>query len=135
MGKFTDSEGDIFSVFGSSAWKGEGIETQPSNYTSPEAWTEYIRVNILCNGTGPNKVSVSGILIVDIFTPAGQGPSRATLIADKLEDYLSCKSLQTAGQGVTQFQSGSLSPIGTDKDNQTLFRSSYTIPFTYFGVS
>lgn len=134
MGKFSNTEGDIFSVFASSAWKGEGIETHPSNYTSPEAWDEYIRVNILCNGKGLNKVSVSGILIVDIFTPAGNGPSKASLIADKLEEYLGNKSLSTSASGVTQFLGGTLTHLGTDKDNLTLFRSSYTIPFNYFGV-
>lgn len=135
MGKFTAAEDDIFSVFASGMWKSEGLETFPSNYTSPQAWTKYIRVNVLANGPGANKMSVSGILIIDIFTPAGEGPRAASVIADKLEQFLAYKTLQTQEQGNTQFQGGSLTPVGQDKANATLFRSSYTIPFKYYGVS
>jgi hypothetical protein len=135
MGKFTAAEDDIFSVFASGAWRSELIETQPSNYISPQAWTTYIRVSVLANGPGVNKMSVSGMLIIDIFTPSGDGPRPASVIADKLEQYLAFKSLQTVEGCTTQFQGGSLTPIGTDKANATLFRSSYTIPFKYYGVS
>lgn len=135
MGKFTAVEDDIFSVFASSTWKNENIETQPSNYSSPQAWTKYVRVNVIQSGKGVNKVSVSGILIIDIFTPVGEGPTLATQIADKLEQHLAFKTLQTTSGGVTQFpEGGSLVPKGVDAANATLFRSSYTIPFKYFGA-
>ena len=134
MGKYTTLETDIFSVFSSTAWRGEKISTYPNNFVVNNNSSEFIRVTIIPSGRGINISSVSGILIIDIFTFAGEGTKRPSLIADKLDQYLSGKSLQTSSSATTQFQGSSLSFVGTDKDNSSLFRSNYTIPFNFYGA-
>lgn len=131
MGKYTNLEKDVFSVFDGNAWKLELIKTFPSNFIPVNHSNEYIRVSIIPSGSGINLKSISGILIIDIFTPAGGGPHRASVIADKLDDYLQGKHLSNTSGAVTQFQSSSMVPKEAEK---TLQRSSYTIPFNYFGV-
>lgn len=134
MGKFTDVEKDIYSVFSSQAWVNENIKTYPSNFLAINPGNEYIRVSVIPSGNGINIQSVSGILIIDIYTSAGSGIRRASLIADILEGYFAGKQKQTAQNAVTQFTSGTLNHTGVDRDNPSLYRSSYTIPFNYYGV-
>jgi hypothetical protein len=134
MGKFIDLQTDIFSIFDSVAWKAENIKTFPVNFVSVSTGNEFIRVSIIANGAGLNIKSVSGVFIVDIFTSAGNGPKPTSLIADKLDQYLVGKSVSTQSGAVTQFLNSSLDYRGVDKDNPALFRSTYTIPFNYFGV-
>jgi hypothetical protein len=127
MGKFKTIQTDVFSVFASTAWKNEKIKTIPSNIKAPAG--PFIRVNIITDGRGVNNISVSGVLIVDIFTEAGKGPDPAIFIADKLDTYLVNKTLGTASQGVVQFFNSTYSPLDV-KD--TLSRGQYTIPLKYF---
>jgi len=134
MGKFESLERDIFSIFDSTAWKSENIKTFPSNFKLKNSGEEFVRITILPSSKGLNRVSAAGLVIADIFTAAGNGPRRASTIADKLDKYLSGKSLQT-GTGTTQFVDSSLSHKGADKDNPTLYMSSYVILFNFFGVS
>ena len=134
MGKYTNLQDDIFSVFADAAWKAENIKTYPNNMIAVDSGNEYIRVSIISSGMGVNRKSISGILIVDIFTSAGNGPSRASLIADKLDLYLETKSLSTVQNVVTQFLTSAMTHSGRDPDNQALHRSVYSIPFNYFGV-
>lgn len=129
MGKYTAVEAHVFSVFGRPDWVAENIKTYPNNFLIVDTPSEFIRVTVIPSGKSVNLNSVSGIVIVDIFISAGNGPSRATLIADKLDQYLNGKVL-----GNTQFFSSTLQPIGKDPENTNLYRSSYTIPFNHFGV-
>lgn len=134
MGKYLNIQNDIFSIFNSTAWKAENIKTYPSNFIAVNSGNEFIRVSIIPSGSGVNLNSVSGVLIIDIFTPAGNGPKAVALIADKLDTYLVGKSLITGINSVTQLKSSSLQLLGNDKDNSALYRSNYTIPFNYFGA-
>ncbi len=134
MGKYANLEKDIFSIFDSVSWKAENIKTYPSNFIKSEGVNEFIRITIIAKDPGLNIKSISGVLLIDIFTSAGAGPNRVTVIADKLDLYLSGVS-KTLTSGVrTQFLSSTLYPNGIDKDNTALYRSTYTIPFNYFGV-
>lgn len=132
MSKYQALNKDVFSIFGSVAWKALNIKTFPDNHKADAA--EYIRISILPNGAGINLSSISGILIIDIFTSAGAGPRRASFIADSLDSFLVGKSVETSEGHVTQFINSAFMPRGLDRDNPTLYRSSYTIPFNYFGV-
>lgn len=134
MGKYTTLETDIFSIFSSNVWKNEKISTYPNNFVVNNNSSEFIRVTIIPSGRGINVSSVSGVLIIDIFTFAGEGTKRPSLIADKLDQYLVGKSLNTSPENTTQFQGSSLSFGVTDKDNTSLFRSTYTIPFNFYGA-
>lgn len=134
MGKYANLEKDVFSVFSASNWVAENIKTYPNNFLAINAGNEYIRVLVIPNSNGINLRSVSGVLIIDIFISAGSGPNKASLIADKLDLYLVGKSKTTGLNNITQFKNSTLSHVGVDKDNPSLYRSTYTIPFNYFGV-
>ena len=134
MGKYTALQLDVFSVFASQAWKDEEILTVPDNVVQGAEGKDYIRVSVLASGRGVNRASTSGLVMIDIFTSAGNGPSAGALIADTLDDFLANKQLATSASGVTQFGSSSFAPKGADPANATLFWSTFTIPFNYFGV-
>ena len=132
MGKYTELQKDVFSVFGTEEWKGEEVYTIPANFPCDRA--EYIRVTIVPSSYSLNRLSVSGVLNIDIFTAYGQGPQRAYQIADMLDEYLVQKSLSGVPRVVTQFGKSSLSSMGVDSDNSALDRHLYTIPFNHLGV-
>lgn len=134
MGKYLNLQSDAFTIFDSSTWKAENIKTFPANFVPINPGNEFIRVSLIPSGSGINIRSVSGVFIIDIFTPAGNGPKRTSQIADKLDQYLVGKSVSTSSGNVTQLQNSSLQLNGVDKDNSSLYRSTYTIPFNYFGV-
>jgi|SaaInl4_135m_RNA_FD_contig_123_9438_length_7068_multi_5_in_2_out_0_2 hypothetical protein len=134
MGKYVDTRTDIFSVFALETWIAEGINTYPDNFIAVSPGNEFLRVSVIPNGEGLNASSTSGILIIDIFTEFGNGPSRTFVIADLLDTYLSRKSVTAASGYVTQFTDSVLDIAGKDADNASLFRATYTIPFSYFGV-
>lgn len=135
MGKYANLEKDIFGVFDTGAWKAENIKTFPSNFIASGAGDAFIRVSPVPSGQGLNPKSVSGILIIDIFIPAGHGPGRASTIADKLDTYLVRKLLSSASGSTSQFHASSLAYVGLDRDNASLFHSTYSIPFNHFGVN
>lgn len=134
MGKYEALENGVFSIFGNAAWKAENIKTQPSNYLSMGVKTEFIRVSVIPSGKGLNLGSASGVIIIDIFTPAGKGPRRSSFIADKLDMYLVGTSVTTAA-GTVQCGISTMNPRGVDSDNQGLHWAQYTIPFNFFGVT
>jgi hypothetical protein len=134
MGKYEALTKDILAIFGTPEWLAEGIKTYPANFVYATGPKTFLRVNVLPSGKGINLVSASGVLIVDIFTPAGGGPQPAMLIADKLDLYLAAKSVEI-GSARTQFGSSAFDLKGIDGADPTLYRSVYTLPFSYFGAS
>jgi hypothetical protein len=134
MGKYTNLQKDIFSIFDLEAWENQSIKTYPSNFIATNSGSEFIRVSIIPRGFGINLKSISGILLVDIYIDSGSGPNRSSFIADKLDEFLVGKSISLTNGAVTQFENSVMSPMGVDKDNPTLYLSAYSIPFNYFGV-
>jgi hypothetical protein len=133
MGKYTNLDANIFALFGSNAWNKKNIKTYPNNFLAVNPGTEFIKVTIMPNEFGINRLSVAGVVIIEIYTPAGNGPKRASTIADELDTFLSGKSLGTGG-AIVQFSQSSIAPFGPDADNKSLYRTTYTIPFNYFEV-
>lgn len=136
MGKYTDLHSDVYSVFGAPAWVAEGLKTIPDNYLATALGSEYLRVSVVnsSNLTYANlKNSLAGQLIIDIFVKAGDGLNRTAIIADKLDTYLVRKTISTALGHGTQFGISSMVSLGVDSKNASLYRSSYSIPFNYFG--
>lgn len=129
MGKYLDATLSIYSVFDTVTWKAEQIVTVPENYAGSESAT-FIKVFIIPRDLGVNKESVRGIVLIDIYTPAGLGVVGSLRIADKLDNYLAHKTLDVNG-GSTQFMSSSVSHHGVDKALPTSHRSVYSIPFTF----
>jgi Bacteriophage related domain of unknown function len=135
MGKYTNITSDIFSIFDKVAWKAEAIKTVPSDFNPNKPTTEYIRVSIIPGSSGVNLKSCRGLLMIDIFVPAGKGPNLTNLIADKLDLYLQGKSVMTVTNNVTQFLSSNLGSGNPDSVNPTLFRTTYQISFNFYGVN
>lgn len=133
MSKYDNLYKEIFSVFDSQSWKSQDIRTSPSNYFET-AIPPFIRVNVISNRNGVNNVSISGILLIDIFVPANGGPIEIARIADTLDNYFEGKSLNTLSNHVAQFKFSTMVEKGTDKADPTLFRAAYTIPFNFSGV-
>lgn len=133
MGKYLDIQTKVFSIFGSDTWKAEAIKTIPQDMIARDILGDFIRVTIVPGNEGANRLSISGVCIIDIYTAADNGPTRYHAIADKLDSYL---ANQQIGVGSTslQFSSSALAPKGIDKDNSALTRAQYTIPFNFFGV-
>lgn len=129
MGKYIDSLDDIYSIFGSAGWLSENIKTIPTNGSVPTG--EFIRINIVGSGKAINRNSSIGVINIEIFIKAGFGPKRSIEIADKLDSYLSNKSISMNGYH-TQLFSSTLSPLGIDSDNSSLYRYLYSIPFNHF---
>lgn len=125
----------ILAIFGSNTWQSSGITAVPENFVlNDETIMEFVRLHVIASGAGPNIVSKSGMLMVDIFTPAGAGPSRAFTIAGILDTLLANKSFGTGPGSSIQFRQSAFSSLGRDAENSALQRSSYSIPFTYTGV-
>jgi hypothetical protein len=133
MGKYETVMSDVLSVFGTAEWIAENIKTYPANFVGVDTGNTYIRVSVLPQGEGLNLKSASGQVLIDIFTPAGNGPMAAARIADRLDTYLVGKSKQL-NTGVTQLGKSSFALRGVDKANPALHRSQYAISFNYFGV-
>ena len=134
MTKFARLQTDVFSIFASNLWTAEGIKTYPQNTVIIDKLNEFVRVSIVSSGEGLNKNSVSGLIIAEIFYPAGNGPSRGAAIADKLDKHLSQKSISTTSGATTQLFVSSLVYNGVDRDNPSLVKSTFSIPFLHFGV-
>lgn len=134
MGKYSELLNNVFSIFGTPTWTAEKIKTVPENFIAVNTKEEFVRVSVIPSSLGYNLNSVSGILIIDIFTQAGNGPKRSFAIADKLDSYLSGKSITVTSGKVVQLNSSAFKTLGKDIDNPTLFRSTYTIPFHYSEV-
>jgi hypothetical protein len=136
MGKYKSVYDDVYSIFSSSAWLLESIKTYPQNYLNSGNSGEYIRVAVVTSSYYPGKIllSSSGQIVIDIFVTSGEGLSRITTIADKLDTYLVGKTLKGSANGNTQLGTSSLVMIGEDSANPSLYRASYSISFNYFGT-
>lgn len=133
MAKYEQLQRDVLSIFGTAGWIAENIETFPSGM-SVQGVTEFIRVSAIAQGPAINSKSASGLVMIEIFTTANEGPLRASIIADKLDQYLLKKSV-TTGTNVTQFhETSSLRDTGHDPANSALLRSFYSVGFNHFEV-
>jgi hypothetical protein len=133
MGKYEQLQRDVFSVFAQPSWVSQNIKTFPSDVLVTNS-SEYVRVSVLPQDAAINSRSAAGLAMIEIFTAANQGPMRASVIADKLDEFLLGKSISVGGT-VTQFNNkSSLSPKGPDKTDTSLVKSLFSITFNHFGV-
>lgn len=144
MGKYLTLYTAIYSIFATVEWTGNSIKTYPSDFTETAADNEFIRISVIPGGFGVNRRSISGIMIVDIFTASGFGPKRYLEIADILDSFLENKTLTVSTGVVVQFENSSMGKTrvdshgrdvdNSDASNPSLVRTQYLIPFNYNGV-
>ena len=127
MAKYADVARDVEGLFGTAEWITHGITAYPSNYQGGDYENEFVKLEIL-----PNRAlirysdpSVEGSVIVQIYTKAGLGITRAMEIADLLDNLMQTQSL-TRG---TTLGTSSLSFLGIDSQDNSLHRADYFIPF------
>ena len=133
MSKFKRVQDAVYSRLDSAAWKDVAVATYPRDFFIKAVPREYVRVSILSNGPSLNLHSVSGMLMLEIFTDRDAGPTRAVEIADSLTLIFSKKTVSD-GNFVTQFMDSSLTPNGPDKDTNRLTKQTLSVPFNHFGV-
>lgn len=132
MGKYSNTLLDVFSIFGSPGWVAESITTVPQNFAGSTDSSKFIRVSVIASGGGINTDSVSGLILISIFTPNGKGPAEAAAIADKLDNFLVGVSISLSG-AVTQITSGSSFDAGKEDENNSMFlHSTYQVQFNHF---
>ncbi len=130
MGKYTALESDLFTFFGSDAWKEENLKTYPVNFNPEEMGAPpFVRISIVPEGGALNALSISGVLMIEIFTVVGNGPRASSEIADTLD-----RRLQEKTFGRTQLFRSAMSQLQLDRDNTTLARTLYSLPFIHFGA-
>ena len=134
MSKYTNLTKTILGIFGTPEWAAENVKTYPGDFVAVASTNEYIRVHVLPGGPGLNPFSVSGQVLIDIFTPAGGGPLKAAQIADKLDAHLVGECKQIDGATIQFPESSSLVHRGKDAVNPALQRSQYALNVSYFGV-
>ena len=127
MAKYADVLRDVEELFASTAWTATGIQAYPSNYQGGSFTDEFVRVEVLPAQprTSYGSLRVGGQIIVQIYTRAGEGTRRSMEIADLLDTVLQAKTLQRG----TQTGTSSLSFLGIDNDDNSLFRADYAISF------
>ena len=129
--RFENVISSVMSLFTSAGWKVNNIPAFPGNYTEIRN-NEYVRVNtILGNSTIFNQHN--GLISVDIFVPTNTSVKRTTQIADMLSNLLECKTTKLS-EGTLQTSQGSLSNGRLDSASSTLWRATYSIPFTFYEV-
>lgn len=129
MGKYALAQTNVFSIFSSTAWKAEGVKAYPRAYVGDKAGAPYVLVTIVPSGTPLNASSLSGVLLIEIFTAWEDGPDPSTKIADKLDKHFQRKTV-----GTTQFFNSSCDQLLQDRDNPVLGRAVYTLPFSHYGA-
>ena len=130
MAKFKDVQTDIERLFGGlddSPWLTYGITSYPVNYQGGTYASEFVIVEIIPGRplTTYGSQGVQGQVIVQIYTQAGNGISRAVEIADLLDALLQGKQLPRG----TITGTSSMSVRGIDSQDNSLFRADYVVPF------
>lgn len=137
MAKFLEIQTNIFNVFGSLAWRIKGIEAYPREFEIVELTSDSsaaIRVSILMEGKGVNLVSVSGVVIIEIYSHTAAGPKIIATTSDTLDAFLVGKQFSITEGIVTQFFSSSLGISRKDAVNPRLSVTLYSINFQHNGV-
>jgi len=125
---------DVYSIFASTEWLASGVKAYPANYSGLIDNTgPFLRINIL-PGT-PSiaayelKKKFDGLLILSIFVKAGNGDSDLFTVADTLDSFFQGKTLTNG----TQFGVSTLSALGLDPADKSLYRGDYSINFKAYG--
>ena len=125
---------DIYGVFASPAWNNTGYKAYPQNYSGKVNYTKpVVRINIIPGKADLDafsfKKSFTGLLILSIFVKAGDGDKALFNIAETLDSFFEGKTLTNG----TQFGPSTLSTLGLDPADNTLYRGDYSINFKAYG--
>jgi len=125
---------DIYSVFASFAWEANNIKVYPENYQGDVgSQTPYIRLTIIPGAASLDSFSIgkrlSGRIILSIFVDNTAGDKDLYNVADLLDNYFQGKTLTNG----TQFGPSTVTPLGIDTVNSSIYRGDYSIKFNSYG--
>jgi len=109
------------------------LPVYPADYRGTFSSSSFLKLNIVTGlakqfAYRDNKL-VTGLVIVSIYYPAGQGQKYPTTVASLLDNTFENKLLN---YGI-QTNVSSLQFLGPDKDDTTLSRADYSVSFSYYG--
>ena len=129
MAKFTEVVRDVEGLFArNTPWSSHRIQAFPSNYQGGGFEDEFVKIELIPAQpltASYGQFGVAGQIIIQIYTRAGEGISRSLAIADLLDSELQAKHLPRG----TQTGTSSLSFLGIDNDDNSLFRADYVVNF------
>lgn len=125
---------DIYSVFASFAWEANNIKVYPENYQGDVGSTlPYIRLTIIPGNASMDSFSIgkrlSGRIILSVFVDNTAGDKDLYNVADLLDNYFQGKTLTNG----TQFGPSTITPLGIDNVNSSIYRGDYSINFNSYG--
>lgn len=131
---FSKIKQDIYAVFANNLWKNNGIKVYPDNYQGNIGATKpFIRMTIIPGSARFSsfhlKKELSGRLILSIFVDNKKGETELYSVADIIDDHFQGKTLTNG----TQFGPSSITPLGIDNANSSLYRGDYSITFKSYG--
>ena len=110
------------------------IAVYPSDFNADIRSDNYFRYSVITSNSMRldyyGRKEARGEVIVSIFTKREKGPQYVTSLCDKLDIVLSNKSF---AENKLQTTTSYLLRLGTDPADDTLTRTDYHLPFTYFG--
>jgi hypothetical protein len=124
----------VFAVLDSAAYKAIGLATVPAEYAESLTVFPQARLSILTGNTKPytsqQYEEISGLIVLSLFLQLPDGALRAAQLADQLHPLFKQVTLASGTRTGHPF----LTQQGKDKDDPTLYRADYMVPFTFFGV-
>ena len=122
-----DVQTDIESIFLSPSWTAQNIEVVPDDFPlvgeGVKFKVDYQSQNFYYGGYG-----VTGKLYLSIYTKAGKGQTRANVIVDLLNTLAQGQTLPAG----TQTGPSTVIALGIDRDNSSLTRTDFSVPFNKF---
>lgn len=131
---FTKLRQDIYNVFASNNWKNTGVKVYPENYQGDTSDAlPFMRLTIIPGKASWDSFSLqkklSGVMILSIFVDNTSGDKDLYSMAELLNSYFQGKTLTNG----TQFGPSTVSAIGIDTANSSIYRGDYSIQFTSYG--
>ena len=127
MAKYRNVQSDIEGVFATTQWRDNRIQAYPSNYQAGSFADEFVKIEIIPGRplTTYTRPGIQGQVIIQIYTRAGNGITRSVEIADILDTILQVQTLPSG----TQTGTSSISFLGIDAQDNSLFRADYSVSF------
>jgi len=110
-----------------------GFQVFPADYKGELPKPPFLKLNIVFSPASLEATSgtkkVSGVVLVSIYYESGGGQLQASEISELLNDIFEKKLLNFG----IQTKVSSLQFLGTDKNDASLSRADYSVPFSYYG--
>lgn len=125
--KYSNIQKDIEGIFAQTSWTNRNLTIYPANYEGGTVSNEFMKLEIIPARPLNNyrKFGSVGQVIIQIYTQKGHGMTRTFEIADILDSELANKTLSRG----TKTGTSSITGIGIDNDDNSLFRADYSVSF------